>query len=136
MNSAVRTLAYRFRHLNRWPGGAAGANGCFGLDSRRKIQAMPLPVFQPGLQSSLPVITSRANSRVKQLRAAFAGHARLSGGLIAIEGETMLQEALRRGLPIKTIFLCQRASTPEWLPRSVELIELTDEVFSSVVDTQ
>ena len=28
-------------------------------------------------------VTSRANPRVKQLRAAFAGHARLSGGLYA-----------------------------------------------------
>src|SRR5580693_5130569 len=82
------------------------------------------------------LITSRANSRVKQLRAAFAGHARLSGGLIAIEGEHLLQEALRSGLPFKTIFVSERASVPEWAPRSVELIELTDEVFSSVVDTQ
>jgi TrmH family RNA methyltransferase len=82
------------------------------------------------------LIASRANSRVKQLRAAFAGHARLSGGLVAIEGEHLLFEAMRSGLAFKTIFLSQRKSAPEWLPRSVELIELTDEVFSSVVDTQ
>src|SRR5664280_2529059 len=30
------------------------------------------------------LVTSHANARVKQLRAAFAGHARLSGGLVAI----------------------------------------------------
>jgi TrmH family RNA methyltransferase len=82
------------------------------------------------------LITSRANPRVKQLRAAFAGQARLSGGLIAIEGENLLFEAKRSGLAFKTIFLSERASLPEWAPRSVELIELTDEVFSSVVDTQ
>jgi TrmH family RNA methyltransferase len=82
------------------------------------------------------LIASRANPRVKQLRAAFAGKARLSGGLIAIEGEHLLQEALRSGLPFKTIFVSQRTSTPLWLPRSVELIELTDEVFLSVVDTR
>jgi TrmH family RNA methyltransferase len=82
------------------------------------------------------LIASRANSRVKQLRAAFAGHARLSGGLVAIEGEHLLNEAMRGGLAFKTIFLSQRAAAPAWLPRSVELIELTDEVFSSVVDTQ
>src|SRR5580700_1914530 len=82
------------------------------------------------------LLTSRANPRVKQLRAAFAGHARLSGGLIAIEGEHLLQEALRSGLPFKTIFVSERASLPDWAPRSIERIELTDEVFSSVVDTQ
>jgi TrmH family RNA methyltransferase len=81
-------------------------------------------------------ISSRANPRVKQLRAAFAGQARLSGGLAAIEGEHLLLEAKRSGLAFKTIFLSQRTSPPEWLPRSVELITLSDEVFSSVVDTQ
>jgi TrmH family RNA methyltransferase len=82
------------------------------------------------------LVTSRANPRVKQLRAAFAGHARLSGGLVAIEGEHLLYEAIRSGLVLKTIFVSERTSAPEWAPRSVELIELTDEVFSSVVDTQ
>ena len=43
------------------------------------------------------VISSRTNARVKQLRAAFAGHARLSGGMVAIEGEHLLEEALRSG---------------------------------------
>jgi TrmH family RNA methyltransferase len=82
------------------------------------------------------LVTSRANPRVKQLRAAFAGHARLSGGLVAIEGEHLLYEAIRSGLVLKTIFVSERTSAPEWAPRSVELIELTDEVFSSIVDTQ
>jgi len=81
-------------------------------------------------------IASRANPRVKQLRAAFAGNARLSGGLIAIEGEHLLFEAMRSGLAFKTIFLSARATAPEWIPRSVELVELTGEVFASVVDTQ
>ena len=39
----------------------------------------------------LDVISSRTNARVKQLRAAFLGHARLSGGLIAIEGDHLLK---------------------------------------------
>lgn len=82
------------------------------------------------------VVTSRANPRVKQLRAAFAGNARLSGGLVAIEGEHLLQEALRSGLPIKTIFLSERIDPPAWLPRTLELLYLADEAFSSAVDTQ
>jgi RNA methyltransferase, TrmH family len=81
-------------------------------------------------------IASRTNPRVKQLRAAFAGHSRLSGGLIAIEGEHLLFEAMRSGLAFKTIFLSQRASAPKWTPTGVELVELTGEVFASAVDTQ
>jgi RNA methyltransferase, TrmH family len=81
-------------------------------------------------------VTSRANPRVKQLRAAFLGRARLSGGLVAIEGEHLLFEAMRSGMVFKTIFVSERRSVPEWTPTNVELIELTDEVFASVVDTQ
>jgi len=81
-------------------------------------------------------VTSRANPRVKQLRAAFAGHTRLSGGLIAIEGEHLLSEAMRAGLVFKTIFVSDRSTQLQGLPRNVELIQLTDEVFSSAVDTQ
>ena len=82
------------------------------------------------------LVTSRANPRVKQLRAAFAGHARLSGGLVAIEGENLLREALRCGLPLKTIFLSERIDPPTWLPRGVELLTLPQDVFESAVDTQ
>jgi TrmH family RNA methyltransferase len=81
-------------------------------------------------------VTSRANPRVKQLRAAFNGHARLSGGLIAIEGEHLLFEAMRSGMVFKTIFVSDRRGVPEWAPRNVESIELTEDVFASAVDTQ
>lgn len=81
-------------------------------------------------------VTSRANPRVKQLRAAFHGHARLSGGLVAIEGEHLLSEAMRSGLVFKTIFVSDRRGVPGWAPKNVELIELTEDVFASVVDTQ
>jgi TrmH family RNA methyltransferase len=43
---------------------------------------------------------------------------------------------MRSGLALKTIFLSQRAAAPKWVPRGVELVELTDEVFAGVVDTQ
>ena len=82
------------------------------------------------------LVTSRANARVKQFRAAFAGHARLSGGLVAIEGENLLREALASGLPLKTIFLSERIAPPAWLPRGVELLVLAGEVFASAVATQ
>jgi TrmH family RNA methyltransferase len=88
------------------------------------------------MPSSPILVTSRTNARVKQLRAAFAGHARLSGGMVAIEGEHLLQEAIRSGLPLKTIFVSERVGAPEWLPRGVELLFLADEVFASAVATQ
>jgi len=81
-------------------------------------------------------ISSRANPRVKQLRGAFAGYARVASGLVAIEGDHLLLEAMRSGLVFKTIFFSERRGAPDWAPGNVELIELTDDVFASVVDTQ
>ena len=83
-----------------------------------------------------PVISSRTNARVKQLRAAFAGHARLSGGMVAIEGEHLLEEALRSGMVLKTVFVREGREVPETVPRRVELLRLPEDVFASVVETQ
>ena len=61
---------------------------------------------------------------------------RLSGGLVALEGENLLREAIASGLPLKTIFLSERVAPPAWLPRGVELLLLAEEVFTSAADTQ
>ena len=82
------------------------------------------------------VVTSRSNARVKQLRAAFAGQARLSGGLVAIEGEHLLDEALRSGMVLKTVFVSERRDAPGWLPRGVEVVRLASDVLQSCVETQ
>src|SRR5580693_7470147 len=82
------------------------------------------------------VISSRTNARVKQLRAAFQGQARVSGGMVAIEGDHLLEEALRSGMVLKTVFVSERRGTPKVVPRGVEVLRLTDEVFGSVVETQ
>ena len=84
----------------------------------------------------LDVISSRANARVKQLRAAFQGHARLSGGMVAIEGDHLLEEALRSGMVLKAVFVSERREVPKIVPRGVEVLRLTEEVFGSVVETQ
>jgi TrmH family RNA methyltransferase len=84
----------------------------------------------------LDLISSRTNARVKQLRAAFQGHARLSGGMVAIEGDHLLEEALRSGMVLKTVFVSERRGVPEIVPRGVEVMRLTEEVFGSVVETQ
>jgi TrmH family RNA methyltransferase len=82
------------------------------------------------------VISSRTNARVKQLRAAFQGHARLSRGLVAIEGDHLLEEALHSGMVLKTVFVSERREAPKMVPRGVEVMRLTEEVFGSVVETQ
>jgi len=82
------------------------------------------------------VIASRANARVKQLRAAFAGHARLSGGLIAIEGDHLFEEALRSGMVLKTVFLAEHRPIPNSLPSSLEVLRLSEEIFESVMPTR
>ena len=82
------------------------------------------------------VVTSRANARVKQLRAAFAGQARLASGLVAIEGEHLLEEALRSGQVLKTVFVSERREVPASVPRGVEVIRLANDVFQSCVETQ
>jgi TrmH family RNA methyltransferase len=82
------------------------------------------------------VITSRANPSVKQLRAAFAGQARLSGGLIAIEGDNLLQEALSAGMVLKSVFISERRAIPDEVPGSVEVLRLANDVFRSCVETQ
>lgn len=99
---------------------------------QRKICVMPL-FDKPAISA---IVSSRTNSRVKQLRAAFAGHARLSGGMIAIEGDHLLAEALRSGMVLKTVFVSERREVPEVVPRGVEVLRLTDEVFASVVETR
>ena len=82
------------------------------------------------------VVTSRTNARVKQLRAATSGNARLSGGLIAIEGETLVHEALRSGLLLKTVFVSERREVPSGLPAGVEVLRCSNEVLQSAVETQ
>jgi RNA methyltransferase, TrmH family len=82
------------------------------------------------------VVTSRSNARVKQLRAAFAGQARLSGGLVAVEGDNLLGEALRSGMVLKTVFVSDGRTLPSMVPRGVEVMWLTEEVFASVVETR
>jgi RNA methyltransferase, TrmH family len=101
-------------------------------DGQRKICLMAFS------EQTVPasVVSSRANSRVKQLRAAFAGHARLSGGMVAIEGDHLLAEALRSGMVLKTVFVSERREVPAIVPRGVEVLRLTDEVFESAVETR
>jgi TrmH family RNA methyltransferase len=81
-------------------------------------------------------ISSRKNAKVKQLRAAFSGQTRPSDGLVAIEGDHLIEEALRSGITPKVVFLSERREPPYPLPYGTEVVRLTDEVFASAVDTR
>lgn len=87
-----------------------------------------------------PPITSRTNARVKALRAGFGGKASQPGESIAVEGETLLAEALRSGLRPETIFV--RRGSEDVLSRlqlqaslQGSVVVLSEEVFDSAVDT-
>ncbi len=82
------------------------------------------------------LLTSRANPRVKQLRAAILGQQRLAQGLIAIEGPNLLEAALTTNQAIKTIFLAERTPIPASLPHNIEILRLAPDVFASISDTQ
>jgi TrmH family RNA methyltransferase len=82
------------------------------------------------------VVTSRSNARVKQLRAAFAGQARLASGLVAIEGEHLLEEAVKSQQALKTVFVSERREVPGFVPRGIEVVRLANDVFQSCVETQ
>ena len=56
--------------------------------------------------------------------------------MVAIEGDHLIAEAIRSGMVLKTVFLSERRELPRIIPRTVEVLLLTDEVFSSVVETQ
>lgn len=85
------------------------------------------------------LISSRANARVKQLRGAFAGNHRISDGLVAIEGEHLLEEAVRSGLELQSVFLSGHRALPPCAGRlgpRVEILRLTDDLFASLSSTR
>ncbi len=81
-------------------------------------------------------ITSRSNGRVKQLRAAFAHDRQSASGLVAIEGDHLLEEALRSGVEIHSVFLSQDRPRPAALPPETDLFRLPPEIFASAVATR
>ncbi|HVN92614.1 MAG TPA: RNA methyltransferase [Terracidiphilus sp.] len=91
------------------------------------------------------VIESKQNARVKELRKALAdagrgGSARASGaGLVGIEGPNLVEEALRAGLRVKTIFVAQgseRLLDALSLPAETEILALPKKLLDSALATE
>src|ERR1700712_5089348 len=87
-----------------------------------------------------PPITSRTNARVKALRAASGGDASESGDMLAIEGETMIVEAIKAGVRFDTVFVREGNLDVVKRPALAGLAAdrwavLSEEVFASAVAT-
>jgi RNA methyltransferase, TrmH family len=85
------------------------------------------------------IVQSRQNARVKELRSAFARGSRTEDGLLAIEGEHLLQEAAASGLEFHTVFVRQGSEAllnRIEIPGAAEVLALSPEVFISAVHTE
>ncbi len=83
----------------------------------------------------LTVITSRQNTRVRELRAALRGRA--PADTVAIEGQNLLLEAMGSGLSCHTVFLRQdRKDFADQLPADVNRILLSADAFDHAASTE
>jgi TrmH family RNA methyltransferase len=88
------------------------------------------------LRTRTRLIESRQNPRVKELRAALARTGRTPSGLIAIEGEHLVAEAMRSHLRFATVFLREDYHPPFAIPDDAEPLLLPADVFASAVATE
>ena len=99
---------------------------------------MPSP---SNFEDRLRRIDSRQNARVKELRRAFAEAAPNEQGEVAIEGMHLVEEAIRSGLRLSTVFFSEsaRERVHKLLPQlstHTEALLLPDEVFASAVPSE
>jgi TrmH family RNA methyltransferase len=91
--------------------------------------------------SRLRRIDSRQNARVKELRRAFAEATPNQQGEVAIEGMHLVEEAIRSGLKLATVFFSEsaRERAHKLLPQlslHTEALLLPDTVFAGAVPTE
>ena len=92
-------------------------------------------------EDSLRRIDSRQNALVKELRRAFAEAAPNQEGEVAIEGMHLVEEAIRSGLRLSTVFFSDsaRERAHRLLPQlssQTETLLLSDSVFASAVPSE
>ncbi|MGC2107888.1 MAG: RNA methyltransferase [Candidatus Korobacteraceae bacterium] len=86
-------------------------------------------------------VTSGQNARVKELRRAFAEATPNQQGEVAVEGMHIVEEAIRSGLRLSTVFFSEsaRERTHKLLPQlssHTEALLLPDEIFRSAVASE
>jgi TrmH family RNA methyltransferase len=87
--------------------------------------------------ASAEIIRSRQNARLKNLRQRFLHPAIGEDGLIAIEGDHLLQEAERSGLRLDTVFLREdRVAERNWaFPSHVKVLTVAADAFDHACAT-
>ncbi len=93
------------------------------------------------LEGRLRRVNSRQNARVRELRRGFSEAAPNEQGAIAIEGMHLVEEAIRSGLRLGTVFFSEsgRERAHKLLPQlssHAEALLLPDEVFASAVPSE
>jgi RNA methyltransferase, TrmH family len=109
--------------------------------SREGIRQVAKPDPRPTIDGHLRRIEGRHHPLVKDLRQAFARDDVSSEGCFAIEGFRLVEEAIRSGLKLRTVFLSAsaRAKAERLLPQigpHTETVLLGDRLFSSAVRTE
>jgi RNA methyltransferase, TrmH family len=85
------------------------------------------------------VVESKQNARLKELRKVLAASGRSESGRVGIEGPKMLEEALRAGLRVATIFVAQgseRLLDGLRLPAKTEVLQLPRALLDSALATE
>ena len=85
------------------------------------------------------VVESKQNARLKDLRKALSAPGRGPRGLAGIEGPNLLEEALRAGLRVATVFVAEGAGTildALRLPPEIEVLQLPKKLLDSALATE
>ena len=85
------------------------------------------------------VVESKDNARLKELRKALAAAGRSAQGRVGIEGPHLLEEALRAGLRMTTIFVAQGAELlldALSVPPETEILRLPAKLLDSALATE
>jgi TrmH family RNA methyltransferase len=88
---------------------------------------------------AIRVVESKQNARVKELRRALAMPGRVESGRVGIEGLNLLEEAMRAGLRVKTIFVAQGAERlleSLRVPPEIEVLQLSKTLLDSALATE
>ena len=84
-------------------------------------------------------VQSKDNARLKELRKALAAPGRGARGLVGIEGQHLVEEALRAGLRVATIFVAQGAEPvleKLHVPAETEILLLPKKLLASALATE
>jgi TrmH family RNA methyltransferase len=85
------------------------------------------------------VVESKQNARLKALRKALNAGARDADGLVGIEGQHLLEEALRAGLHVPTVFVAQgaeRVLDALSLPAATEILSVPRKLLDEALATE